>query len=71
MGQRLPINAEAVITNGLEEAIAVGVIKYEHEVLTERERNANLEWVACHLLACLRSHGYQIRYRTHPAGVPI
>jgi len=60
MGQRLPVDAEAVLCNGLDETVRAGILKHEEDVLTENEKDENLLWVACHLLATLRSHGYQL-----------
>jgi len=61
MGQRLPIDPAAVLCNALEEAMSVGVLKFEDGVLSEDEKNESLEWIACHLLASLYSHGYQVQ----------
>jgi hypothetical protein len=68
MGQRLPIDAEAVLCNGIDEILEVGVLKHEEGVLTENEKNENVQWVACHLLATLWSHGYQLHLAKRDGG---
>jgi len=51
MGQRLPIDAEAVLCNALNETLEIGVLKHDEGVLTENEKDENIQWFACHLLA--------------------
>jgi hypothetical protein len=49
-----------VISNALDESFAVGVIAHA-DVLTPQEQDENLEWLACHILAALWSHGYLVQ----------
>jgi len=57
---RLPIDAEAVLYNALQETMAFGAMYLEPDVVTNKEKDENLEWLAIHLLSALYSHGYRV-----------
>jgi len=57
---KLPTDPEAVIYNALAESVSVGVLTFEPQVLSDTEKADELEWLADHVLASLRCHGYQI-----------
>ena len=60
MGLRLPIDAEAVLYNALRETMAVGAMHLDPDVVTDKEKDEDLEWLAIHLLSALYSHGYRV-----------
>ena len=55
-----PTDAEAVIYNALTETISCGPLTWEDGVLSDAEKNEELHWMACHVLASLLNEGFLV-----------
>jgi len=58
--RKSPTDAEAVIYNALTETISCGPLTWEDGVLSDDEKNEELHWMACHVLASLLNEGFLI-----------
>lgn len=60
---KVPRDAESVIYQALSETIASGPLTWEGDGLLESEKNEELQWMACHVLATLLHEGFMVSRR--------